>query len=97
MVVIAKPVYDQDVLDKHVIKEGQRETNFNRIQAARRAKEVLLQAALQTDPDAAISLAELQNDMADEVAKNNEPLEIVLFGDNKDEHEGKWKPYRENQ
>ena len=35
--------------------------------------------------------------MAEELAKHEEPLEIVLFGDNKFEHEGKWKTYREKQ
>ena len=35
---IFKPVYDQDLLDKKVIKEGQREANFKRIQDARRRK-----------------------------------------------------------
>ena len=29
--------------------------------------------------------------MAEELAKHEEPLEIVLFGDKKAEHEGKWK------
>ena len=31
-VIIVKPVYDQYLLDKQVIKEGQREENFKRIQ-----------------------------------------------------------------
>ena len=35
--------------------------------------------------------------MAEELAKHEEPLEIVLFGDNKAEHEEKWKTYREKQ
>ena len=46
---------------------------------------------LLNDLDLDIALAELQNDMAEELAKHEEPLEIVLFGDNKAEHEGKWK------
>ena len=35
--------------------------------------------------------------MAEELAKHEEPLEIVLFGDNKAKHKGKWKTYREKQ
>ena len=35
-VITVKPVYDQELLDKQVIKEGQREANFKRIQNARR-------------------------------------------------------------
>ena len=36
--IIVKPVYDQDLLDKQVIKEHQREANFKRIQDARKRK-----------------------------------------------------------
>ena len=46
---------------------------------------------LLNDPDLNINLAELQNEMAEELAKRDEPLKIVLFGDNKVKHEGKWK------
>ena len=52
---------------------------------------------LLNDPDLNIALAELQNEMAEELAKHEEPLEIVLFGDKKAEHEVKWKTYREKQ
>ena len=52
---------------------------------------------LLNDPDLDFSLAELQNEMAEELAKHEEPLDIVLFGDNKAEHEGKWKTYWEKQ
>ena len=96
-VIIVKPVYDQDLLDKQVIKEGQREANFKKIQDARIHKEVILQVALINDPDLDITLSELQNEMAEEHAKYEEPLEIVLFGYNKAEHEGKWKTYRDKQ
>ena len=74
-----------------MIKEVQREANFNCIQDARRHKEAILQVALLNDTDLDINLAELQNDMSEELSKHEEPLEIVLFSDKKDEHEGKWK------
>ena len=46
---------------------------------------------LLNDPDLNIALAELQNKMAEELAKHEEPLEIVLFGDNKaEQHNIKW-------
>ena len=35
--------------------------------------------------------------MIEELGKHEEPFEIVLFGDNKAEHERKWKTYREKQ
>ena len=52
---------------------------------------------LLNDPELDITLADIQNNMAEELAKHEEPLEIVLFGDNKTKHEGKWKTYREKQ
>ena len=63
-VIIVKPVYDQDFLDKKVIKERQREANLKRIQDARRRKEAILQVALLNDPDLDITLSELKNEMA---------------------------------
>ena len=56
-VFIVKPVYNQDLLDKQVIKERQREANFKRIQDTRRRKEEILQVALINDPDLDIALA----------------------------------------
>ena len=41
-VIIVKSVYDQDLLDKQVIKERQRKANFKRIQDTIRRKEALL-------------------------------------------------------
>ena len=83
--------------DKKVIKEDQREENFKRIQDARRRKEAILQVDLTNDLDVDIILAELQNDMVEKISKHDEPLEIVLFGDNKDKHKGKCKTYRDKQ
>ena len=47
-----------------MIKEGQREANFKRIQDAIRRKEEILQVALINDPYVDIILAELQNEIA---------------------------------
>ena len=96
-VIIVKPFYDQYLLDKQVIKERLREANFKRIQDARRRKEATLQVALLNDPDLDITLSELQNEMAEELSKHEEPLEIVLLGDNKAEQKEKWKTYWEKQ
>ena len=85
------------MLDKQVIKESRREENFKRIQGARRRKEAISQVDMINDPDLDITLAKLQNNMVEELAKHEDPLEIVLFGDKKAEHEGKWKTYREKQ
>ena len=35
--------------------------------------------------------------MVEELAKHEEPLEIVLFGNNKSKHKVKWKTYLEKQ
>ena len=72
-----------------MIKEGQRLAFFKRMEDAIIRKEEILQVALINDPDLDITLAELQNDMAEEISKQEEPLNILLFGDNKAEHEGK--------
>ena len=69
-VIIVRPVYDQDLIDKQEIKEVQREENFKRIQEARRCREAILQVALINDPDLNITLAELQKEMAEELAKH---------------------------
>ena len=73
------------------------EANFKLTQDARGRKEALIQVDLINDLDLDISLAELQNEMTEELVKHEEPLDIVLSGDNKSEHEGKWKTYREKQ
>ena len=80
-----------------MIKERHREANFKWIQDARKRNKATLQVSLLNDPYLDITLAELQNEMAEELAKYEEPLEIVLFGNNKAEHKRKWKKYRENQ
>ena len=96
-VIIVKLVYDQYLVNKQVIREGQREANFKRIQDAIRRKEGIVQVSLINDTDLDITLAEHQNQAAEELAKHKEPLKIVFFGDNKAEHEGKWKKYQEKQ
>ena len=85
------------MLDKKLIKEVQREVNLKRIQDARRIKEAILQVALLSDPYLDINLAKLQKEMAEKLAKHEEPLEIVLFRNKKSKHEGKWKTYCEKQ
>ena len=81
MVIIVKPVYDQDLIYKQVIKEIQREANFKRIQDPRKIKQAIIQVDLLNDPELDITLSELQNEMAEELAQQEEPLQIVFFGD----------------
>ena len=95
--IIVKPFYDQDLLDKQVVKERLMESNFKQIQDTRRRKKATLQLAMLNDPDLDITLADIQKERAEELAKHEEPLEIVLFGDNKAKHEGKWKTYQEKE
>ena len=59
MVIIVKTVYDQDLLDKQVIKEGQREANFKRFQDSIKRKEAIIQVDLLNDTDLDITLAKL--------------------------------------
>ena len=60
-VIIVNPVYNQDLLDKQVVAEGQREANFKRIQDYRRRKKAILQVDLINDSDLDITLVKLQN------------------------------------
>ena len=57
-----------------MLKERQREENFKRIQDSRKRKEAILQVDLLNDPYLNIALAELQNEMTEELAKHEEPL-----------------------
>ena len=93
VVVIAKPQHTADVLRKHEAKVSLRDKNVQRIQDARIAKEAVLRTAAQTNTDLTIPLAELQNYIADSAAKQSEPLDIILHGDVKVEHEGNWRTY----
>ena len=95
--VIAKPQHTADVLRKHEAKVSLRYNNFQRIQDARIAKEEVLVTADQTNTDLTIPLAELQNYIADAAAKQSEPLDIILHGDDKVEHKGNWRTYRDRQ
>ena len=93
VVVISKPQHTSDVLRKHEAKVSLRDNNFQRIQDARIAKEAVLITAAQTNTDLTIPLTELQNDIAYAAAKHGEPLDIILHGDGKVEHEGNWRTY----
>ena len=53
--------------------------------------------ALINGPDLDITLSDLRNKMAEKLAKYEEPLDILLFGNNKAKHKGKWKTYWEKQ
>ena len=97
VVVISKPRHTADVLRKHAAKVSLRDNNFHRIQDARIAKEAVLLTAAQTNRYFAIPLAELQNYIEDAAAKHSEPLDIILHGDDKVEHEGNWRTYRDRQ
>ena len=62
----------------------------------RQAQESLLQQSTANDPEIAMKLAELQNDMALQAAAHTLPMEIKLYGDEETEHHGKWCTYRDS-
>ena len=95
--VIAKPQHTADILRKHAAKVSLRDNNFQRIQDARVAKEAVLITVVQTNTDLTIPLAALQNGIEYAAAKHSEPLDIILHGDEKVEHEGNWRTYRDRQ
>ena len=87
VVFITKPHHTADVLRKHKEKVSLRDNNFQRIQDARIANEAVLITAAQTNIDLTIPIAELNNDIADAAAKKSEPLDIILHGDDKVDHD----------
>ena len=74
--------------------------NYQRLLSARTNRatsiEVEIKAGGGRGDLAIIALAQLQNEMADAEVIHNEPLEIIIHRDDKYEHDGKWRSYRES-
>ena len=62
----------------------------------RQAQESLLQQSAANDPEIAMKLAELQDDMSLQAAAHTLPMEIKLYGDAETEQHGKWRTYRDS-
>ena len=84
-------------IEKHAAKVSLRDNNFQRIQDARVAMEAVLITVVQTNTDLTIPLAAFQNGIEYAAAKHSEPLDIILQGDAKVEHEVNWRTYQDRQ
>ena len=61
----------------------------------RQAQESLPQQSSANDPEIAMKLAELKNDMALQEAAHALPIDIKLYSDEETETHGKWRTYRD--
>ena len=71
---IAKPKHSRAVLLEHAAKETLRIEDYNRPLFPRQAQESLLQQSAANNPEIAMKLAELQNDMALQAATHDLPM-----------------------
>ena len=88
VVTIAKPKHSTAVLLAHADKENLRIENYNRLLLTRKAQESLLQQSAATDPEIAMKLTELKNDMALQATAHALTMEIKIYGDGETEHHG---------
>ena len=89
VVTIAKRKHPIAVLLAHAAKDTLRIENYNRLLLPRQAQQSLIQQSATNDPEIAMKLAELQNDMALQAAAHTLPTEIKLYGDEEKDHHGK--------
>ena len=95
VLTIVKPKHSRAVLLAHAAKETLSTENYNKLLFLRQAQESLPQQSATNNPEIAMKLAELQNDMALQAAAHTLPMEIKLYGDEETEHRGKWRTYRD--
>ena len=94
---IPKPVYEQDILDKHAVDEARRVIQHDRVQRARNAKATILrQLAAEGDLDAGLPLAELENIIEEADYEFSIPMPITLKGEAKANYDAEWRTYRDN-
>jgi hypothetical protein len=96
-VVLTEPVYTDDVLARHSVREVMIRNGQLNIQQARQAQETILTAAVQaaTDMDAPMKLAILQNEIAQgEFAVSIEVI-VVLTDSEKTQFSNDWCTFRE--
>lgn len=95
-ITIPKPQYSQAILDKHREEEARRIVHHDRVMKAKNIKaKQLTKLATDGDGDAAIALAELENEIDEAVYKISTPLPIILTGEAKADYDAEWRMYRE--
>jgi hypothetical protein len=96
-VILDQPKHTAFVLQRNTACEAVIRAGQLNIQAARRLREVLLQAAVvaAVDPNASMELAVLQNGIAYGDLEVNEPVPIQLTDSEKTQDNNTWRTYRE--
>ena len=99
VVIIGKPQHTQEAQDKQTLRVARLKLNYQRLITEKfnrvTSLEVEIEAGGGRGDLAIIALEELQNSMVDKEAIHDEPLDIILHGYDKAEHDGKWRSYRE--
>ena len=96
-VIIPEPVHSAVTISRNQARETVIRAGQINIQAARRAGEVMLQAAVVTalDPRAPMELATLQNEIANGDLEMIEPVPLQLTDSEKTQNNNAWRTYRE--
>ena len=94
---LTEPVHTTEVLRKHGVRELMIRTGQANIQTARRAQETILQTAVTAgvDVDAPMSLAILQNEIAQGEFTAQVEVPIELTDSEKTQFSNEWRTYRE--
>ena len=97
-VVVPKPSYTQAILDAHQEAVTRRNLQELRLASARALQRTALEQLVQDgDLDAPMNLALLENQIEEATYQASIDLPIRLEGEDKTEHENKWRSYRERQ
>ena len=96
-VVLAEPVHSPEVLVRHATRETMIRTGQANLQQARRAQQLVLQAAVDggADPEAAMKLAILNNAIAEGEYELTVDVPIVMTDSEKTQYSNDWRSYRE--
>lgn len=95
IVVIKEPTYTDEVLAKHAEKEARRITQETRVTRARTTKRTSLLITSLTDPDDAMKLAILDNEIEEATYLAGLPLPVKLDEEESNHNHNEWRTYRE--
>jgi hypothetical protein len=96
-VILSEPVHTASVMTRHAAREQMVRAGQANLQQARRAQQVVLQAAVAAglDPDAPMKLAILNNAIAEGDFQQNLEVPIELTDTEKTQYNNEWRTYRE--
>jgi hypothetical protein len=94
---LVEPVHTTDVLTRHGVRQQMIRNGQTNIQQARRAQEAILQTSVTSglEPDAAMKVAVLQNEIAQGEFEADMDVPVVLTDSEKTQFNNEWRTYRE--